>query len=57
MRATRRAVLTDAHNGLLGNGYAQDMGQIPDAGNPSNPEGVETAFYLKAKSQHKHIHT
>jgi len=42
MRATRKAILTDARNGLLGNGYAQGMGQILDArnlhpaGNPSN---------------------
>ena len=33
MRATRKAILTDARNGLLGNGYAQGMGQIPDARN------------------------
>jgi len=31
--ARRRAILTGARNGLLGNGYAQGMGQIPDAGN------------------------
>jgi len=33
IRATRRAILMDARNGLLGNGYAQNMGQIPDARN------------------------
>ena len=33
MCATRRAILTDARNGLLGNGYAQGMGQIADARN------------------------
>jgi len=45
MRATRKAILTDARTGLLGNGCAQDIGQIPDArnlhppaGNPSNPK-------------------
>ena len=31
MHATRKAISTDARNGLLGNGYAQGMGQIPDA--------------------------
>jgi len=44
MRATRMAILTDACNGLLGNGCAQGIGQILDAcnlhpgvaGNPSN---------------------
>ena len=42
MRTTRKAILTDARNGLLDNGYAQGKGQswmratyIP-AGNPSN---------------------
>jgi len=33
MRATRRAILTDARNGLFGNGSAQGMGQIPIARN------------------------
>ena len=33
MRATRTSILTDAWNGLLGNGFAQGMGQIPDAPN------------------------
>jgi len=46
MRATRKAILTDARTGLLGNGRAQGMGQsqmratyIPDAHNPSNLTG------------------
>ena len=33
MRATRKAILTNARNRLLGNGYAQGMRQIPDARN------------------------
>jgi len=35
MRETRKAILTDARNGLVGNGYvaAQGMGQIPDVRN------------------------
>jgi len=33
MHATRKAILTDARNGLLGNGCAQGMWQIPDARN------------------------
>jgi len=33
MRATRKAILTDARNRLLSNGCAQGMGQIPDARN------------------------
>jgi len=43
IRATRKAVLMDTRNGLLGNGYAQGTEQIadarklhPGAGNPSN---------------------
>jgi len=42
MRATREAILSDPRNGLLGNWYAQGIGQIPDArnlhpaGNPPN---------------------
>ena len=31
MHATRNAILTDARNGLLGNGFAQGMGQIPNS--------------------------
>jgi len=31
MHATRKAILTDVRNGLLGNRCAQGMGQIPDA--------------------------
>jgi len=31
-----KAILTDARNRLMGNGYAQDMGQIPDARNLHN---------------------
>jgi len=30
MHANRTAIVTDAHNGLLGNRYSQDMGQILD---------------------------
>jgi len=35
MRETRKAILTDARNGLVGNGYvaAQGMGQIADVRN------------------------
>jgi len=33
MRATKSAILTDARNGLFGNGSAQGMGQIPNAHN------------------------
>jgi len=33
MCATRKAIVTDARNGLLGNGCAQGMGRIPDAHN------------------------
>jgi len=33
IRATRKAILTEAHNELLGNGCAQGMGQTPDACN------------------------
>jgi len=33
MRATRKAILTDARSKLLSNGYALGMGQIPDARN------------------------
>jgi len=33
IRETRKAILTDARNGLLGNGFAQGMGQIPYARN------------------------
>jgi len=33
VRATRKAILTNARNRLVGNGYAQGMGQIPDARN------------------------
>jgi len=47
MCATRKAILTDARNRFLGNGYAQGMGQIldarnlhPGAGNPSNPLSI-----------------
>ena len=43
VRTTRKAILTDARNGLVGNGCAQGMGQslmratyIPDARNPFN---------------------
>jgi len=36
MRATRKAILTDVRNRLLGNGCAQGMRQIPDARNPFN---------------------
>ena len=31
--ATRKTILTDARNGLLGNGFTQGMGQIPDVRN------------------------
>jgi len=39
MCATRKAILTDARNGLLDNGRARGTEQIKkrDAGNPSNP--------------------
>jgi len=33
MRAARKIILTDTRNGLLGNGWVQGMGQIPDARN------------------------
>ena len=33
MRATRKAIVTDARNGLLGNGCSQGTGQISDAHN------------------------
>jgi len=33
MHATRKAILTDARNGLLGNRFEQGMEQIPDARN------------------------
>jgi len=33
MRATTKAILTDARNGLSGSGCAQGMGQIPDVRN------------------------
>jgi len=33
MRATRKAILTDVRDKLLGNGCVQGMGQIPDAHN------------------------
>jgi len=33
MRATKWAILTDAHDGLLSNGCTQDMGQILDVHN------------------------
>jgi len=36
MRATRKVIVTDARNGLLSNGCAQGVGQIPDARNPFN---------------------
>ena len=33
MRATRKAIVTDASNGLLGSGCTQGMGQMTDARN------------------------
>jgi len=50
MRATRKAILTDAHNGLLGNGFAQGMEQILDARNlhpgAHNPFNLAAPFFF-----------
>jgi len=48
------AILMDARNALLGNGWTQGMGQIPDARNPSNPS-PEHVGSIWAKPQHQII--
>jgi len=50
MRATRKAIAIDARNGLLGNGYAQGMGQILDARNPFHLGPQTTAYHSRHTS-------
>jgi len=62
MRETRKAILTDARNRLLGNGCAQGMDQFPDVRNlhpavratPLTPWHVSVSVTLRVVPKHLH---
>jgi len=62
MRATRKDILTDARNGLLGNGCTQDLRQILDVRNlhlgratPITSSGADAMMSMENIEEQMHL--